>query len=174
MPAQHHHQQDLNKALNIGLLALAGAIIPVVGVILAIVAERLARSVPTTDKTAGKKGTVQTLAVLAFLLSVGCGILYYAYYSNQAKKAAEQAQQEQNAKTQAENDAKFEASAKEYKYQACITHADEAYNQYLEINTQRTTTNAAGEKIYYLSQPQWDYVEQKRANEKTACLNEKL
>jgi hypothetical protein len=74
MPSQHHHQQDLNKALNIGLLALVGAIIPVVGVILAIVAERLARSVPTTDKTAGKKETVQTLAVLAFLLSVGCGI----------------------------------------------------------------------------------------------------
>ena len=54
----------MNKA-NIGLFALVGAIVPVVGVVLAIVAERLANSVPTTAATAVKKGTIKTPSVLA-------------------------------------------------------------------------------------------------------------
>jgi hypothetical protein len=175
LPRENHHQEDLNKALNIGLFALAGAIVPVVGVVLAIVAERLANSVPTTAATAGKKGTIKTLSVLCLrfvhrLRHFVLQLLQQPVKESLQSKHNRSGMQKHKQITVPQ----AEALAKQYKYDACVARAGEAYTQYLELNFQRTTTNAAGEKIYYMPQPQWDYVEQKRTNEQAACLNEKL
>jgi hypothetical protein len=162
-------QKELNKALNLGLFSLVGAIIPLIGLILAIVAASLASNVATNKHTKGKKKTVQMVATIGVILSLLAGFGYYSYYKNQQNQAAadERARTEQVQK--AAQDASAAKASQQFNLDLCLGQADTAYNQYLETNTSRTTTDASGEKIYYLQQPQWDYVNNKRTTDKDEC-----
>ncbi len=162
-------QKELNKALNLGLFSLVGAIIPLIGLILAIVAISLGSNVPANKHTTGKKKTVQMVAIIGIVLSLLAAFGYYSFYKNQQNQAAavERAKTEQVQK--AAQEASTAKASQQFNLDLCLGQADEAYTQYLQTNSTRTTTDANGEKLYYLQQPQWDYVNNKRTTDKDEC-----
>jgi hypothetical protein len=115
------------------LIALLGALIPIVGIILAVVAERLALSIPDSNGTAGKKKTVQLVAALAFLLSLGTGVLYYMQYERQQEQVAEQQATKTRAESEAQGQARQEASAREDRHNQLLGCMEEVNKRFSEV-----------------------------------------
>lgn len=165
-----YEQKELNKALNLGIIGLVGAIIPIIGLILGFISLATALSVGEPHaKTKAKKTTVIIVASFAIVLSLLAGLGYYAFYHQKQIDTQKQAEQSQKATEQAAQQKSSQEAAAKAALNLCLSQADDAYTQYLQVNSTRTTTDANGEKIYYLQQAQWDYVNGKRTTDKDEC-----
>jgi hypothetical protein len=165
-----YEQKELNKALNLAIIGLVGAIIPILGLIMGFIALATALSVGSTHaKVRAKKTTVLVVASFAIGLSLLAGVGYYAYYHQTQVDNRKQAEQTQKAAEQAAQQKSDQAAAVKASLNLCLSQADDAYTQYLQLNSTRTTTDASGQKIYYLQQTQWDYVNGKRTTDKDEC-----
>ncbi len=80
MTSREQANRDLDKALNLALLGLVGALIPILGIILAIVAFSLAGGTEEDEATRHKYNLVRAMATLAILLSIVCAVVYLHYY----------------------------------------------------------------------------------------------
>lgn len=160
-----NQQKELHKALNLSLWSLVGWIIPLVGLILAIVALRLAQGVPNSTHARSKKNIINIVATIGIILSIVAGFLWFNYYQDQREQAKIQLEQKQAE----ELESQLEQFRKQSSLDNCLQKADESYNQYLEINSTDTRTDENGQKIYYMQQYQWDYVNNKRTSDKDEC-----
>jgi len=161
--------RDLNKAVNMGIASIVGAIIPIIGLLLAIIALVMGSNVPKNKHTEGKKRTVTTIAVIGIVLSLLSGAGYYAYYHNVQKQAEvdrqAQAQQVQQAQ-QAETNAK---SARELQLSTCLQQSEDAYWAYVKANATSATPQADGTTMYRAYQPVWDTADNNRTTAKNEC-----
>ena len=72
--------KDANIALTLSLISIYASTIPLLGIVTALVAERLAYKTPNVsgiDNVRIKKNVTHYLTPFTFLLSIGFGILYY-------------------------------------------------------------------------------------------------
>jgi len=162
-------QRELNKALNVGLFSLVGAIIPLIGLILAIVAASLASNVPSNIHTQGKKHTVQLVATIAVILALLAGFGYYSLYKNQENQAAAQEQARVEQVQKAQRDAASAKSAQESNLSFCLQQADDNYWKYVKLNATSTKETADG-PVYTAYQPVWDAAENTRTTAKDECF----
>jgi ABC-type transport system involved in cytochrome bd biosynthesis fused ATPase/permease subunit len=161
--------RDLNKAVNMGIASLVGAIIPIIGLLLAIIALVMGSNVPKNKHTEGKKRTVTTIAVIGIVLSLLSGAGYYAYYHNVQKQAEADRQAQAQQVQQAQQAQEAQKYSNKLQLDTCLGQADTGYNQYLEVNAYKTGTDSSGQKIYYMYQPQWDYINGKVKTDKDEC-----
>ena len=143
--------RDLNKAVNMGIASIVGAIIPIIGLLLAIIALVMGSNVPKNKHTEGKKNTINTIATIGIVLSLLAGMGYYAYY-----------QQAQQAETNAK-------SARELQLSTCLQQSEDAYWAYVKANATSATPQADGTTMYSAHQPVWDTANNNRTTAKNEC-----
>lgn len=122
-------QKELNKALNVGLFSLIGAIIPIIGLILAIVAASLASNVPSHKHTSGKKRTVYTVATIGIILAFLAGFGYYTLYSNQQKQERAEAQAQVEQAQRQQEEAQAQEASRQFNLNLCIQEAEQRYRE---------------------------------------------
>lgn len=165
-----YERKELNKAQNLGIFGLIGALIPLIGLMLGIISLVTAYSVkPSHAYTKSKKTSVLIIAWIAIVLSILAGIGYYSIYQNAQKNERNSAAQALREKEQDEQAAQSRDKAAQATLNFCLNQADNNYNQYLELNSTRTTTDSDGQKVYYMPQHNWDYADQKKKTEKDEC-----
>lgn len=163
------YNRDLNKAINIGIASLAGALIPVIGLILAIVALVIGSGVPKNIRTERKKNTLTMIVIIGIGLSLIAGGLYYIFYSNLQTQAEAQRQAQVQ---QFESEQKTQTAAKNYRQlelSACLEQADTAYWDYVKVNAASATPQANGTTLYRASTLVWDTADKNKTTEKDEC-----
>lgn len=161
--------RDLNKAVNMGIASLVGAIIPIIGLLLAIIALVMGSGVPSNKYTEGKKRTINTIAIIGIVLSLLAGVGYYAFYHN-AQKQAEADRQAQAQQVQKEQQAQADAkSAREFQLSTCLQQAEDAYWAYVKVNATSAKPQADGTTLYQAYQPVWDTADSNRTTAKNEC-----
>ncbi len=182
---EKENSRDLNKATNLAIASVIGAIIPLVGLILAIIALVISGGVAKNKKNKNKKRTIVTVATIGIILSLFAGLSYFIYSSsvqnqNKKEKACRDAIEAQgdnyyqallpagcsDPKKQAESSKK---AFNKVSLDLCLNKAQEGYNKYLEINAYKTSIDSEGKKIYYMYQNQWDYINGKLKADKEEC-----
>lgn len=166
---EREETRDLNKAVNMGIASLVGAIIPIIGLLLAIISLVMSGNVPKNKHTEGKKRTATTIAIIGIVLSLLAGVGYYAYYRNVQNQAEAERQSQAQQVQQAQEAQQSQQLSNQLQLDTCLSQADTGYNQYLEVNAYKTGTDSSGQKIYYMYQPQWDYINGKVKTDKDEC-----
>lgn len=72
--------KDANIALTLSIISIYASTIPLLGIVTALVAERLAYKIPNVtgiDNVRVKKNVTHYLTPFTFLLSIFFGVLYY-------------------------------------------------------------------------------------------------
>jgi hypothetical protein len=173
MKRSESDQKDLNKGLNLSMMSLVGWIIPIVGLVLAIVATRLAYGVEGNSKSiTSKKQLILGVSIAGAMLSIAAGFFYYTYYTNMISVAKQKVQQEEKKANDDQLQQQLkdaEAMLNKSRLTTCLNTADSSYTEYLELNSSNTKVGADGKKIYYLQNTQWDYANGKLKQDQDAC-----
>jgi predicted membrane channel-forming protein YqfA (hemolysin III family) len=132
--------RDLNKAVNMGIVSLVGAIIPIIGLLLAIIALVMGDNIPRNKHTEGKKRTVTTIALIGIVLSLLSGAGYTALIYNSQNQLS-----------------------------TCLQQSEDAYWAYVKANASSATPQADGTTMYGAHQPVWDTADNNRTTAKNEC-----
>ena len=161
-----HDQKQIESARTLGILSICLCFIPIAGIILGILSINKANPYikkKTKAQDARRLGELGLgLSIFVFVISMVFGYSAIRAYEQQIKAQAEQVQQAQ----QAQEAQKF---SNKLQLNTCLGQAEASYNRYLEINANKTVTDSSGKKIYYLYQPQWDYINGKEKTDKDEC-----
>lgn len=163
------YNRDLNKAINIGIASLAGALIPVIGLILAIVALVIGSGVPKNIRTERKKNTLTMIVIIGIGLSLIAGGLYYIFYSNLQTQA--EAERQSQAR-QIEDEQKAQKDARDFRQlelDTCIQRAEDDYMSYVKLNATKATPQPDGGTVYSASAFVWETAEKGRTTAKNEC-----
>jgi len=106
-------KKDLNKALNIAISSLTGFIIPVLGLVLALVAIIISTNVKNqSDYTKSRKKIITYVVVIGVISSLMSSVVYYSIYTGASKRDEKQKISSCNSEVQAIKDKIYAANAK--------------------------------------------------------------
>jgi hypothetical protein len=153
------HEKDLNKATNLAIASIFGAIIPIAGVVLAIMAAIVADGVP--DKYETKKRSIKTLLIFGLVFSIIAGYFYYQGYRENVK----QQQIVNQATLDTISATAFASKVTENKLIECKDAANKSYFKYAELNG--ATKKEDG--TYWGPQKMWDIASKNKKDALDEC-----
>lgn len=165
-----YNRKQLDKARTISIIALVGSVIPIVGLILALVAAGINSGVEITSKIVKqRKKVVYLFCGMSLVLSITAGVGYYTYYNylQEQKMAAIEAEaQKQNDE---KNAAQAAAAAQRLMLENCLNSADKQYWAYVELNSSSSKKQADGTTVYTAPTTVWNAAEANRTTAKNEC-----
>lgn len=124
-----YDRKRLDRAFTIGIIALVGFIVPIIGLVMGLIALEMTNSIEVDGHMMAKRHTnIIIIAWVAIALSVGAGAGYYYLYQKQQQNvranAAAVQKAEQDEKQKAEND----ASAIQFLLNDCLNKVNDWYS----------------------------------------------
>lgn len=79
MSTELYDRKQLDKAQTLSIVALLGILLPIAGIVLALLAAGIVSNIEATDnKTTQRKTSIIATAILGIVVSFGGGYLWYA------------------------------------------------------------------------------------------------
>lgn len=117
----------INKAFNLSVISLFGAVVPIVGLVLAIIAIALSNSVDENPATIKRRGLVRNIAIFSIILALLAGFGWYSLYKNRVANEQARVAQEQMARQQDAESAQRTATFKQNMLDTCLSTAYQDY-----------------------------------------------
>lgn len=129
-----YDRKRLDRAFTVSIIALVGFFIPILGIILALVALGINGGVEAhSRKMESRKTTVSAIAVIAIVLSLLAGFVYYSLYKHNQTEAREQAEMQVEAEQNAQQAQAELQAQQEFQRQTdlnnCLSDVDDRIKQ---------------------------------------------
>jgi Tfp pilus assembly protein PilE len=110
-------------------VALVGFIIPILGVILALVAAGISSGVEaTTERMKRRRKTINLMVVAAIVLSLGAGIAYFSYYRHVQQENRAKVEAAQQTEQAAQRSKQIDAEVEQNLLNTCLDNVTKWYN----------------------------------------------
>lgn len=173
---KHKQLGSVDKALNIAIGAMFGALIPIIGLLLGCIALRTVLPLRSRNAlTIRKRKATIVVAVLAIVMSCTAVAGYYLLYRHyrlldmqEVENAQRIQKDEENKKKNDENKLKEERELKT-NLNYCLDNSNDDYLNYLKLNATSTGVDDKGQTTYFMPQQYWDIAASQKKSKQDEC-----
>lgn len=157
------NSHDLNKALYLSVFSLIGCVIPLLGLILAIVGIATASRITEDDATRTRRSIAIIMGIVGIILAVVSTFVWISIYQTNSQEALRQQRLTQQQEAQLSD-----TSAAQDNLDECLSQADMKYQSFVKLNAEDVKDTSEG-KAYQMSQALWDQANNTKKLEEDSC-----
>lgn len=143
----------VDRALTVSILALIGAFVPLVGIFLILIAVGIISGVePFNKRMRDRKRAVEIIIVIAFILSLVAGYVWFSYWQNRQNETLNQQQSSQTINDSLTTQKATEDAVSKLQLNECLDAVEDWYNE----NRKNVTTIPQEQNLLELRRQQVD------------------